>query len=87
MPADRPPRTVADLAAVTGLHADAVRAYIKAGMLPGYYVRMPDASKGVYRIPAEAFDRFVRGEWQPAPRPVEAVDVPERVSLIRRKAS
>ena len=81
------PRSVADLCAVTGLSADVVRAHIRAGNLPGYYVQQPGARRGAFVIPARAFDDFCAGRWVPVPRPVPAVDVPERVALIRRKAS
>lgn len=79
------PRAVADLVAVTGLAPDIVRAYIRAGMLPGYFCRMPGAKRGSFVIPAEAFDRFCRGEWVPAPRPVSAADVPERPTMLHRR--
>ena len=81
------PRTVADLAAVTGLNEATVRAYIRAGALPGYYCQMPGSKKGTFVIPAEAFDRFVRGEWVAAPRPVPVVETAERPTMIRRRAS
>ena len=84
---EQTPRTVADLAAVTGLDPESVRKYIRVGMLPGYYFKMPGAKRGEFRIPAQAFEDFCHGRWQPVPRPVAAVDVPERVSPIRRRAS
>lgn len=73
-----PPRTVADLAAVTGLHDDTVRLAIRAGQLPGYHVGR------AYVVPADAFDAFCRGEWVPKPRPLFAEPVKPLV-LIHRK--
>lgn len=84
---DAKPRTVADLCAVTGLSANTVRAYITAGLLPGYACTMPGSTKATYIIPATAYADFCAGRWVPTPRPVPAVAVPERIELIRRKAS
>ena len=81
------PRTVADLAGVTGLNEATVRAYIRAGALPGYYCQIPGSKKGTFVIPAEAFARFVRGEWIATPRPVPAAETAETLTLVHRKAS
>lgn len=78
---DRPPRTVADLMRVTGLGRETVRTCIRTGELPGYHAR------GRYTVPAEAFDRFCRGEWVPQHRPVFTEHITPITPIKRRRAS
>lgn len=72
----RPPRRVADLVTVTGLSRNSVYTAIRLGQLPGFFV-----GKRVV-IPADAFDAFCRGDWQPQPRPI----APIHPLIIHRKA-
>lgn len=81
----RPPRTVDDLCRVTGLGKDSVRACIRTGELPGVYVQPGSDARGRYVVPAEAFDRFVRGEWRPDPRPVFTHDITPIQPIQRRR--
>lgn len=76
-------KTVADLQAVTGLGRYAVIEGIKRGELPGYKVGAR------YTIPSEAFQRFVRGEWQPDPKPITPIVQPQEPprSLVQRRSS
>lgn len=84
-------KTVSDLMDVTGLGRDTVRAAIRTGSLPGYYVRTDEAhDRGKYVVPGEAFERFCKGEWQPTHRPVftEAIrPLPQASDLIQRRVS
>jgi len=64
------PKTVADLMTVTGLGRDTVRAAIRTGALPGYYVQSNPGNRGHYVIPADAFEAFCNGTWQPQLRPI-----------------
>ncbi len=78
-----PPKTVADLMTVTGLGRDSVRAAIRTGQLPGYY--LGHGSRGHYVIPNEAFAAFCAGTWVPVHRPVFSEPVRPVVALHRRK--
>jgi hypothetical protein len=60
----QPPKGVPDLMAATGLGRDLVKAAILSGELPGHKIG------NRYVVPAEAFERFCRGEWVPTYRPV-----------------
>ncbi len=62
-PKTKPARTYHDLMEVTGLGRDAVKLAIRAGQLPGYAV----GPKPMYVVPAEAFDAFCAGTWEPRP--------------------
>lgn len=73
------PHTVADLMRVTGLCDVTVRAAIRTGELPGYQVGKK------YVVPAEAFDRFCRGEWTPSPRPLFAEPIKPLRSLVQKR--
>ncbi len=68
-PATSEPKSVADLMKATGLGRDSVRAAIRTGSLPGYYIP-GTGDRGQYVVPGEAFDAFCRGEWVPVHRPV-----------------
>jgi hypothetical protein len=85
-----PPKTVADLMAVTGLGRDAVKAAIRTGELPGFYVRSASSSgRGRYVVPAQAFDDFCRGVWVPQRRPVFTEPIrplPQPGDLVKRRA-
>lgn len=80
-PRDDAPKTVQDLARVTGLDPRTVRTAIRVGELPGYAV----GSR--YVVPADAFAAFCRGEWQPQPRPLfphPVKPLPQPEQLIRK---
>ena len=66
MSTERPPKTVRELQAITGLSAPTVKAAIRTGELPGYKVGRR------YVIPADAFDAFREGRWVPKPRPLSS---------------
>jgi hypothetical protein len=68
-PATHEPKNVSDLMNVTGLGRDTVRAAIRTGSLPGYYVP-GTGDRGQYIVPGEAFAAFCKGEWVPQHRPV-----------------
>ncbi len=78
MTTPRPPRPLADLITASGLSRDTVKALIRTGQLPGYKAGRK------YVIPADAFDAWCRGEWQP--RPVEIAPVTP-VTLLHRKGA
>lgn len=61
---DPTPKGVPDLMAATGLGRDLVKAAILSGELPGHKIG------NRYIVPAEAFERFCRGEWVAQHRPV-----------------
>jgi hypothetical protein len=69
-PATLEPKTIADLMEVTGLGRDTVRAAIRTGSLPGYYVTHDGSGRGQYVIPHQAFEDFCKGIWVPSHRPV-----------------
>ena len=78
------PKGVADLMEITGLSRNSVVAGIKAGELPGYKVG------SVYRVPAEAFERFRRGEWQPHPRrlfPEGVHALPTKDDMLKKRGA
>lgn len=77
---DDAPKTVADLVRVTGLNKDTIKACIRTGTLPGYYTGTR------YVIPAEAFDRFCRGEWIAQHRPVFSEPIRPIPPLVRKLA-
>lgn len=58
-PGLRKPYAISDLMLVTGWGRDKVKRCIREGLLPGY------VEGRTYTVPAEAFERFVRGEWRP----------------------
>lgn len=77
MTAPRPPRPLADLIVASGLSRDTVKALIRAGQLPGYKAGRK------YVIPADAFDAWCRGEWEPRPTPV----APRPVALLHKRSA
>lgn len=54
--------SVEQLARVLDTGENQVRAGIKAGLLPGYYIATPGFKFGKYLIPVEAVERWLRGE-------------------------
>ena len=54
---ERAPYSDRDLARVLGWGRDKVRRCMRDGTLPGY------VDGRTYSVPAEAFERFCRGEW------------------------
>jgi excisionase family DNA binding protein len=67
---------------VCGLGRETVRAAIRTGELPGYQIGKK------YVVPAEAFDRFCRGDWQPAPRPLSPEPIkPLPTTLVHRRSA
>jgi hypothetical protein len=82
-----PPKTVADLMRVTGLGDVAVRAAIRTGQLPGYYVGR--GSRGQYVIPGEAFAAFCAGTWVPQLRPLFTESIrplPRPEDMVKQRA-
>jgi excisionase family DNA binding protein len=71
---------VADLMRVTGLGRDTCRAAIRTGELPGYKVGRK------YVIPAEAFDRFCKVDWQPQPGPLFREPIKPLPNLVHRRS-
>lgn len=84
------PKTVADLMAVCGLGRDSVRAAIRTGTLPGYFVTSDRSGRrGRYVIPGDAFEDFKHGRWLPMHRPVFSEPIrplPQPEDLVRRRA-
>lgn len=77
-----PKRGYRDLMAVTGLGAEVVKAAIRDGRLPGYQIGRS------YVVPEEAFQRFCKGDWVAAPRPVEPIRaLPTAEDFVRRRVS
>lgn len=73
MPARRPTKlpatdamTVEEASRRTGLHADTIRAGIRNGTFPGSVV-----AERTYTIPRTWYERWLAGEWTPAPRTTE----------------
>lgn len=83
------PKTVADLMAITGLGRDTVRAAIRTGALPGYYVQSnPRKNRGHYVIPADAFEAFCNGTWQPQYRPITPTPIkplPQPTDFVKQR--
>jgi len=82
------PKTVADLMEVTGLGRDSVRAAIRTGSLPGYYVMSDGRDRGVYVIPGDAFEDFKHGRWVATHRPIftePITPLPQPEDLMRRR--
>lgn len=80
----KPARTVADLAAATGLDRKTVIAAIISGELPGY------KAGARYVIPGEAFEDFLHGRWEPRPRRLFADAIrpqPQAVAYLRRRSA
>lgn len=70
--------SVSEAAAILGLCEITVRRRIRSKELPGYVL-----GESQFVIPIPALDAFLRGEWQPAPKPA----APTPIGLVRRKAS
>jgi excisionase family DNA binding protein len=78
---DRAVYTPDEVAAVLGISARAVRQAILAGQLPGS--AFGTGQRRRYVIPAEAFARYLAGEWR-APETGHGTS-PSHLFLVRRK--
>jgi excisionase family DNA binding protein len=74
-----PKRGYMDLVEATGLNRETVKAYIRSGQLPGYVVGRS------YIVPAEAFDDFIHGRWEPRVRPVKVEPIKPKDFIRQRK--